>query len=80
MAEKKGLNGEYVGSRVAQRLRTDFMANPSAFVDAVSTQYGAYSYGVENLNVDNMNKAEADYEGIGIYSKFLTNWKLTCTT
>ena len=75
---KKGLNREYVGSRVAQRLRTDFMANPAAFVDAVSTQYGAHSYGVENLNVDNMNKAAADYGGIDLYSnsKFLTDWKL----
>jgi|MDTG01.5.fsa_nt_gb ElaB/YqjD/DUF883 family membrane-anchored ribosome-binding protein len=75
---KKGLNADYVGSRVAQRLRTDFMANPAAFVDAVSTQYGAFSYGVENLNVDNMNKATADYGGIDLYSnsKFLTDWKL----
>jgi len=78
---KKGLNPEYVGSRVAQRLRTDFMANPAAFVDAVSTQYGAFSYGVENLNVDNMNKAAADYGGIDLYSnsKFLTDWKLAYT-
>ena len=57
---KKRINPEYVGSRVAQRLRTDFMAQPAAFVDAVSTQYGAFSYGVLNLNVDNMNKATAD--------------------
>ena len=78
---KKGVNPEYVGSRVAQRLRTDFMANPAAFVDAVSTQYGAFSYGVENLNVDNMNKAAADYGGIDLYSnsKFLTDWKLAYT-
>ena len=75
---KKGINPEYVGSRVAQRLRTDFMANPAAFVDAVSTQYGAFSYGVENLNVDNMNKATADYGGIDLYSnsKLLTDWEL----
>jgi hypothetical protein len=78
---KKGINSEYVGSRVAQRLRTDMMASPAAFVDAVSTQYGAYSYGVENLNVDNMNKAAADYGGIDLYSnsKFLTDWKLEYT-
>ena len=78
---KKGINPEYVGSRVAQRLRTDFMANPAAFVDAVSTQYGAFSYGVENLNVDNMNKATADYGGIDLYSgnKLLTDWELVYT-
>ena len=75
---KQGLNEAAVGSRVAQRLQTDFRANPAAFVDAVSTQYGAFSYGVENLNVDNMNKAQADYGGIDIYSdNFLTNWSLT---
>ena len=66
---KMGLNEAAVGSRVAQRLQTDFMANPAAFVDAVSTQYGAYSYGVENLNVDNMNKATADYGGIDLYGQ-----------
>ena len=75
---KKGLNEAAVGSLVAQRLQTDFMANPAAFVDAVSTQYGAYSYGVENLNVDNMNKATADYGGIDLYkNELLTNWSLT---
>ena len=75
---RQSLNEAAVGSRVAQRLQTDFRANPAAFVDAVSTQYGAFSYGVENLNVDNMNKARADYGGIGIYSdNFLTNWSLT---
>jgi hypothetical protein len=75
---RQGLNPAAVGSRVEQRLRTDQLNQPAAFVDAVSTQYGAKAYGVENLNVDNMNKARADYGGVDLYSnsKFLTDWRL----
>ena len=64
-----------------QRFRTSMLSESAAVVDAISQEYGAFSQNVENLTVEGMLKADADFGGTELYTskdnKFLTDWSLS---
>ena len=78
---KKGIDAVAVGSQVEQRFRSSMLSEPSAVVDAIAQEYGAFNQNVENLTVEGMLKADADFGGTELYTskdnKFLTDWKLS---
>lgn len=78
---KKGIDAVAVGAQVEQRFRTSMLSESAAVVDAISQEYGAFSQNVENLTVEGMLKADADFGGTELYTskdnKFLTDWSLS---
>ena len=78
---KKGIDAVAVGAQVEQRFRSSMLSEPSAVVDAIAQEYGAFNQNVENLTVEGMLKADADFGGTELYTskdnKFLTDWKLS---
>ena len=78
---KKGIDAVAVGAQVEQRFRSSMLSEPAAVVDAIAQEYGAFNQNVENLTVEGMLKADADFGGTELYTskdnKFLTDWKLS---